>query len=231
MSVDMNASRTVRLCNLALFPIVRIHSKRKAKVICQQPRGCVFCVTTHASSLAQRATNIRPGMKTRRKSKTSLPAAPDSDDAHVEFFVPIPEDIDTDSLLDILPDTDFSSPSPETIANIYRILLNQAFEGRSITQDLDEAKAEIEKKEVELDQALQDKESVSKDCEAQLESVQKDLAQVKQGRDQLGIVHCLATIFLCSCRDICSGIAGRSTGANYRASQLPVIIVVRGRRP
>ena len=136
-------------------------------------------------------------MKTRRKSKASLAAAHDSDDAHAEFFVHIPEDIDTDSLSDILPDIDFSSPSPEAIANVYRILLNQALEGRSITQELDEARAEIEKKEVELDQALQDKESVAKDCEAQVESIQRDLAQVKQGRDQLGIICCLAIIFLC----------------------------------
>jgi nucleoprotein TPR len=128
-------------------------------------------------------------MKTRRKSKAAAQAGQDTDgEAHEEFSVSVPDDIDLDALSEIVPDTNFTSISQEGIIALYRFLLQQAEEGRAIVQELDEAKAEIEKREVELDQALQDKESVSRESEAQVESVHKELAQLKQERDQLGIV-------------------------------------------
>ena len=47
-------------------------------------------------------------------------------------------------------------------------------------------RAEIQRKDVELDQALQDRETATSELESTLETVQKELAQVKEERDTLG---------------------------------------------
>jgi nucleoprotein TPR len=132
-------------------------------------------------------------MKTRRKTRASTDdpgrdASRTADES--PFVVSIPEDIDLESLSDLLPGTSLTSPSPEAIIALYRLLLAQALEGRSITQELDEARAEVEKKDVELDQALQDRESMSKELETSLESVQAQFNQMKEERDKLGITSC-----------------------------------------
>lgn len=135
-------------------------------------------------------------MKTRRKTRTSTDdpgedASRITDESHPDpFVVSIPDDVDLESLSDFLPETNLTSPSPESIIALYRLLLAQALEGRSITQELDEARAEVEKKEVELDQALQDRESMTKDLEAALEGVQIQFNQMKDERDKLGILCC-----------------------------------------
>jgi nucleoprotein TPR len=131
-------------------------------------------------------------MRTRRKARV---ATDDHEgdtsgmaDESYPFVVSIPEDVDLDSLSDLLPGTSLTSPSPEAIIALYRLLLAQALEGRSITQELDEARAELEKKDVELDQALQDRESMSRDLETSLESVHTQLNQMRDERDQLGTI-------------------------------------------
>nr|UPW42857.1 nucleoprotein MLP2 [Hypsizygus marmoreus] len=127
-------------------------------------------------------------MKTRRKSKAATAAALDSEDAPStdgSFSLAIPDDVDLETLSDLLPGTNLTSPSSDTIVTLYRLILAQALEGRSITQELDEARAEVEKKDVELDQALQDRESLSRELEGSVESLQSELTQVKQERDQL----------------------------------------------
>ncbi|KAL0058021.1 Protein mlp1 [Marasmius tenuissimus] len=102
------------------------------------------------------------------------------------FTVPLPEDLDLDSLSNVLPDDfDIHSPTPEAVAVLYELLVSQSSNLDATQRDLDEARAESEKKEVELDQALQDRETQSKDLETQLESVQEELKQVKKERDQL----------------------------------------------
>jgi nucleoprotein TPR len=133
-------------------------------------------------------------MRTRRKSRIATAehegdTSGTADDSY-PFVVPIPEDVDLDSLSDLLPGTSLTSPSPEAIVALYRLLLAQALEGRSITQELDEARAELEKRDVELDQALQDRESMSRDLETSLESVHVQLNQMRDERDKLGIICC-----------------------------------------
>lgn len=110
------------------------------------------------------------------------------DESH-NFVVSIPEDVDLESLSDLLPGISLTSPSPEAIIALYRLLLVQALEGRSITQELDETRAEVEKKDVELDQALQDRESMSRELETSLESVHSQFNQMKDERDKLAASH------------------------------------------
>jgi len=130
-------------------------------------------------------------MKTRRKSKAAAHTEPDQGDSQMAEDNPLhnielPPDIDLDSLQNILPDTSLTSPSPESIVSLYRLLLAQVEEADAIQRVLEEARAEAEKKDVELDQALQDRESQTKDLETSLDTLQSELKEVKQERDQLG---------------------------------------------
>lgn len=132
---------------------------------------------------------------TRRTSK--LPGAVDEEEEagsssqqqqqQPSFTVPIPEDFDLEGLTNLVPDLDVHSPSPDALVNLYQLLLEQSGIIDSSQREVDELRAEAEKKDVELDQALQDREQSSKDTELQVEQIQEELNQVKQERDHLGM--------------------------------------------
>jgi nucleoprotein TPR len=131
-------------------------------------------------------------MKTRRKSKATSHAEPDQDESQVaeegiSYHFEVPGDIDLDALQNMLPDTSLSSPSPESIVSLYRLLLAQVDEADAIQRELEEARAEAEKKDIDLDQALRDRESQTQDLERSLDTLQSELREVKQERDQLGV--------------------------------------------
>jgi nucleoprotein TPR len=144
-------------------------------------------------------------MKTRRKSKVATAAAEDlggrsSSPLTEEFgsatlFVELPDDLDVESLSNFLPDIPLSNPTPESIVLLYRHLLTQASEVDATQRDLDDARAEVERKDVELDQALQDRESMAKELELSLEVAHKEVKQIGQERDQLG------NLFFCKTAD------------------------------
>ncbi|KAI0357500.1 hypothetical protein OH77DRAFT_1435746 [Trametes cingulata] len=134
-------------------------------------------------------------MKTRRKSKAAAAAAAEqsqetatrenSPAPAATLTVNIPEDIDFDVLSSLLPDVNLTAPTPETVVSLYRVLVAQASESETTQRELEEARAEIQRKDVELDQALQDRETATAELESTVESVQKELAQVKEERDAL----------------------------------------------
>ncbi|KAF8843385.1 hypothetical protein BDN67DRAFT_924393 [Paxillus ammoniavirescens] len=144
-------------------------------------------------------------VKTRRKSKVAAAAAAaaveqdqETASAHgtedisisapassASFYVPIPTDLDIDALSHVLPDVSFSKPDPETIIALYRLLLAHGQEDEATQHELEEARAEVERKEIELDQALQDAETKSKDLENSLQSAQTELNTIKGERDQI----------------------------------------------
>lgn len=99
----------------------------------------------------------------------------------------VPDDIDHAVLSDLLPDTSITSPSPDGIVSLYRILLSQRSELEDTQHELENARAELEKKDIELDQALQDGETGIKKVEAQIELAQEELKRVKTERDELGM--------------------------------------------
>jgi nucleoprotein TPR len=135
-------------------------------------------------------------MKTRRKSKAAAAAEQEHDaessqiieetSSNAPLTVAIPADVDVDSLSNIVPDASLTSVSPETVVLIYKVLLAQSLQNDTAQRELDEARAEAEKKDVELDQALQDREGLSKELETSLETVQAELNRIKQERDELG---------------------------------------------
>jgi len=99
----------------------------------------------------------------------------------------VPDDIDHATLSDLLPGISITSPSPDAVVSLYRILLSQRSELEEIQHELENTHAEVEKKDVELDQALQDGETGIKKVEAQIELTQEELKRVKTERDELGM--------------------------------------------
>jgi nucleoprotein TPR len=142
---------------------------------------------------------------TRRKSKVAAAASlHDHDGASTQsiddsghpppFNIPIPPDIDIDELSALIPEVSFTNPTPDTILSVYRLLLAQVAESNATQRDLDEARAEVERKEVELDQAYQDAENKSKSLESALEDVQNQLIAARQEKEQLGMSDITASI-------------------------------------
>ncbi|KAI9449362.1 hypothetical protein BJY52DRAFT_1215953 [Lactarius psammicola] len=137
-------------------------------------------------------------MRTRRKSKAAAAAAAELDaesvapsetgtagQSRVDFSVPIPDDLDFEYLSRVLPDVSFETPSPDSVLSLYRLVVTQAVGLESALHDLEESRAENERKDVELDQALQDRESSASSLETQVKGLQEELTKLKQDRDAL----------------------------------------------
>ena len=124
-------------------------------------------------------------MKTRQKRKAQEGVT----QTDGPITISVPDDIDLAMLSNLLPDTSVTSPSPDAIISLYRILLAQQSELEETQHDLESARAEVEKKDVELDQALQDGETGIKEMEAQIETAREDLKKVKTERDKLGALQ------------------------------------------
>lgn len=131
--------------------------------------------------------------KTRRKAREEADADSDYADegpSHStdSLHIPIPIDVDLELLSELLPTIpDFSNITPDTVAVLYKLVLGQNLDLDYLRRELDGLKGEIERKDVELDQALQDKEGLSKELEESEESVHSELAQVRQERQTLGL--------------------------------------------
>ncbi|KAG1780540.1 hypothetical protein EV702DRAFT_1078352 [Suillus placidus] len=134
---------------------------------------------------------------TRRKSRAAAAAAAqhDNDGASTQgtdefshpqpFSIPLPIDIDVEALSSLIPEVSFATPTPETIVSVYRLLLAQVTETNATQRDLEEVRAEVERREVELDQAYQDAENKTNSLETSLENVQSQLTVTKQEKEQL----------------------------------------------
>ncbi|KZV92725.1 hypothetical protein EXIGLDRAFT_836242 [Exidia glandulosa HHB12029] len=137
---------------------------------------------------------------TRRKSKrtASSAAVAEPDDAGSQDAtedagpssqpsraIDLPEDLPIDALAALLPDISLESPSPDAIVSLYRLVAAQVAELESSSNELEEARAQALRKEVELDSAIQDRESTVRELETSLESVTAELSAAKQERDAL----------------------------------------------
>lgn len=157
-------------------------------------------------------------VKTRRKSKAAAAAAAAAAEQELEtastqgtedlslsapassasFLVPIPPDLDIDTLSHILPDVSFAKPDPETVLAVYRLLLAQVSDQDDTRRDMEELRAAVERKEIELDQAIQDGETKTKDHEDALETLQKEVSAIKEERNQFGAwphMFCTANLY------------------------------------
>ncbi|KAH9480632.1 Protein MLP1-like protein [Psilocybe cubensis] len=125
-------------------------------------------------------------MKTRRKSKAAAAEqSSDGPEAPQTLHIVLPDDVDEDTLTDLLPDVNLTALSTEDVVNLYRALITQAVNLDATERERDEVKADLERKDVELDQALQDKESSSKDLESTVEKIQEELEKSQAERSKL----------------------------------------------
>lgn len=137
---------------------------------------------------------------TRRKSKAAAAAAaaqqesPSQDtlsaSTSAAFTISIPSDIDLDALSGLIPGEPLEAPTEDTVLHLYRTLLAHVTQVDATTREVEELRAEAEKKEVELDQTYQDRENDKKETETLVENLQKELKSVKAERDELGAYFC-----------------------------------------
>jgi len=133
-------------------------------------------------------------MPTTRHQAKVADASDGADHGETSTHIALPEDLQLDTLYDLLPDADLSCPTPSDILALYRLCAGQATDLNALQRDVEAAQAEAEKKDVELDQALQDSERRSRDQESQTESLQADLEKVRKERDHLGMSRSVPVI-------------------------------------
>jgi len=137
-------------------------------------------------------------MKTRRKSRKEQEASssqaadesvPQSPTMSVgpshSFHIALPDELPLESLSALLPETSLEAPSPESILYIYKLLLAQANDLSGVSAELEELRSQLMRKDVELDQALQDKESAVAELEQSVEATRNELKSVVVQRDEL----------------------------------------------
>lgn len=138
---------------------------------------------------------------TRRKSKAAAAAAAAQQEVvssqdtlsastSAAFTVSVPSDIDIDALSSLIPGEPLEAPTEDTVLHLYRTLLAHVTQLDATTHEVEELRAETEKKEVELDQAYQDRENDKKELENLADHLQKELKSVKAERDELGMYFC-----------------------------------------
>jgi nucleoprotein TPR len=142
-------------------------------------------------------------IKTRRKSKAAAAVAAEAEadaemaessqatnnaDVPSTITVALPDDFDYDLFANLIPDVeDWANPSSETILRVYFALVAQTKDYDSAQEAVERLQGDLEKKDVELDQALQDRETTSRELETALEETRGELEQARKERDELGM--------------------------------------------
>src|ERR1700761_9596848 len=123
-------------------------------------------------------------MKTRRsKGNESI----QEDVATLE--VDLPPEMDVDQLERLLPDVQVKQPNQHNILAVYNTLLEQSGTISTLNLELEELRSESIRKEVELDQTLQDQDVRFKDLEQSLNSKVAEIDGLREQIKQL----CLST--------------------------------------
>lgn len=99
---------------------------------------------------------------------------------------PLPSEVNVSSLTSIFPDISLEFPTPEFILRCYKLIVTQAEQLSKDAIDLESLHAEMERKDVELDQALQDRENAITELESTAENVLTELGKAKGENDTLG---------------------------------------------
>lgn len=127
----------------------------------------------------------------RRRSSRLKTAEPDADSVSQagELLVPIPSDISVDQLKQFLPeDAQLDSPTPEVIIQIYRLILDLHERSEVSATELDEFRADAQRKEVEMEQTLVDIQNEAATAKNEVEKVRKELMGVSAEKDSFGMI-------------------------------------------
>lgn len=96
-------------------------------------------------------------------------------------------DTDFTILTELLPDVALENPTPEAISAYFRLILTQHEQLSAALRQSEELNALVERKDVELDQALQDREASVRELEISLEEAQDELKKARQEKEEAGI--------------------------------------------
>ena len=99
---------------------------------------------------------------------------------------PLLSDIDVHSLSEYFPDASLEAPTPELIIACYKVIMEQKDKLADYVEEIDNLKADADRKDVELDQALQDRERVSKELEDAVVGMQTELKSATEEKEQIG---------------------------------------------
>lgn len=116
-------------------------------------------------------------------SSQSTPSASTS----AAFIISLPSDIDTEALSALIPGEPLEAPTEDTVLHLYRTLLAHVAQVDATTREVEGLHAESEKKELELDQAYQDRENDKKELDTKVDKLRKELESVKAERDEFGV--------------------------------------------
>ena len=119
-------------------------------------------------------------MKTRRSKGNE----PQQDETHA-LEIDIPAELDVSPLEELFPDATLKQPTTQTVLMIYRSLLDHIHSISSLNARLEETRAESVRKEVELDQTLQEQDMRFKELEQNLSSRQAEVEYLKSENKQL----------------------------------------------
>lgn len=132
-------------------------------------------------------------MPPRRRSKKNADADADNASARStpppsgSFTIgPLLQDIDIAALSNFFPDAHLESPSAVLVVQCYKLILNQAQQLDEKERNIEALEAEAERKEIELDQALQDRENLLSELDVNVKDVQDELAKVKAEKEEIG---------------------------------------------
>ncbi|KDQ20838.1 hypothetical protein BOTBODRAFT_320357 [Botryobasidium botryosum FD-172 SS1] len=106
-----------------------------------------------------------------------------------KFSLSFPSDFPLERLKSYLPAVSLAAPTQDDILSVYKYILDHGAGLEDANRALDESRAEVVKKEVELDQALQDHESIVNELRSSVEDVTRELAQVKLEKSELAAVR------------------------------------------
>lgn len=141
-------------------------------------------------------------MKTRQKAKlqteghgdngqmevdTSFSQASDAGNTATSLELTIPSDISLEGLQTLLPDLPLTNPTSETLVAIYRLALEQATILESISKERDQAKADVARIEVELDQALQDQDVEAERLRTSMEELHTEVENLRKEKIEFGM--------------------------------------------
>jgi hypothetical protein len=99
--------------------------------------------------------------------------------------VDIPRELDVSPLEELFPDIALKQPTSQTILMVYRSLLDHVQTIGSLNVRLEESRSENVRKEVELDQTLQEQDVRLKELEQSLSSRVAEVEHLKEENRQL----------------------------------------------
>lgn len=137
-------------------------------------------------------------MQTRRRVKTAEATRATADDSvsqsgasdgHTQpgtLAVSLAPDIEPQAIQELVPDLNLNAVSAEDISRLLAFVVASATNLDTAQRAYEDAQAKLERQDVELDQALQDRETASNDLRKDIDELNTTLTHIKQERDQLG---------------------------------------------